>query len=56
MHWLLSSLTMLVQQPHPMPYHEPGVWWTHWTWMLLWILITVVVILLVVRLLRPPRR
>jgi len=46
------------QQPpaHPMPPHDPGVWWTHWGWMLLWIVLAAVLILLIVRLLWPPRR
>jgi hypothetical protein len=55
---LLSTLTVLLQQmpPHQMPHHDPGVWWTHWAWMLLWIVLAIVVVLLVVRLLWPPRR
>lgn len=39
-----------------MPHHDPGVWWTHWGWMLLWFALVIIVILLVVRLLWPPRR
>jgi hypothetical protein len=45
--------------PQPMPHHDTGVWWTHWGWMLLWIVLAIILVLavvLVVRGPRPPRR
>jgi hypothetical protein len=58
MHLITHLLSVALHQmpPQPMPPHDPGVWWTHWGWMLLWIVLAAVLILLVVRLLWPPRR
>jgi len=58
MHVLLATLATLLQQivPHQMPHHDPGVWWTHWTWMVLWIVLAAIIILLFVRLLWPSQR
>jgi len=55
---LVSFLLVALQQPqpHPMPHHEPGGWWTHGAWVLLWIVVAVIVVLLVVRLLGSRRR
>jgi len=64
MHLITQLLSAALQQmppqearpPQPMPPHDPGVWWTHWGWMLLWVVLAAVLILLIVRLLWPPRR
>jgi len=63
MHLITHLVSVALQQmppqqrpAEPMPPHDPGVWWTHWGWMLLWVVLAAVLILLIVRLLWPPRR
>lgn len=53
---LTFILLLLQQMPHPDHHADPGVWWTHWAWMLLWFVLAVVIILVVVRLLWPTKR